>query len=48
MEQRIFVGDFDGADGARFELGEPAVGNRTKDGASEELGGGAESLTGSG
>ena len=41
------MGDSDGADGAGFESGEPAAGDRTKDGTSEELGGGAESLTGS-
>ena len=45
MERRISVGDSDGADGAGFESGEPAAGDRTKDGTSEELGGRAESLT---
>ena len=48
MERRISVEDFDGADGAGSESGEPAIGDRTKDGTSEELGGGAKSLTGSG
>ena len=42
------VGDSDGADGAGSEPGEPAVGDKTKDGTPEELGGGAESLTGLG
>ena len=48
MERRISVGDSDGADGAGSESGEPAIGERTKDKTSEELGGGIESLTGSG
>ena len=42
------MGDSDGADGAGSKSGEPAAGDRTKDVTSEELGGGAESLTGSG
>ncbi len=48
MECRISVGDFDDANGVGFEAGEPTVGDRTKDGTFEELGGGAKSLTGSG
>ena len=48
MEQRISVGVSNGADGARFESGEPTAGDRTKDGTFEELGGEAMSLTGSG
>jgi hypothetical protein len=42
------LGDSDGADGAGFEAGEPAAGDKAKDGTSEELGGGVESLTRSG
>jgi hypothetical protein len=47
VERRRSVGDSDGADGAGSEAGEPVAGDRTKDGTSGELGGGAESLTGS-
>ena len=47
MEQRISVGDSDDADGAGSKSGEPVAGDRTKDGISEELGGGVESFTGS-
>ena len=42
------MGDFDGANGVGSESGEPAAGDRTKDGTSEKLGGGTESLIGSG
>ena len=48
MEQRISVGDSDGADSARSEAGEPATNDKAKDGTSEDLGGGAESLIGLG
>jgi hypothetical protein len=48
VERRISVGDSDGADGVGSELDESAAGDKTKDGTSEELEGGAESLTGSG
>ena len=48
MERRRSVGDSDSVDGANFEAGEPIAGDEAKDGTSEELGGGAESLTGSG
>ena len=34
------MGDSDGADDVGSESGEPAAGDRTKDGTSEELGGG--------
>jgi hypothetical protein len=39
--------DSDGANDAGFGVGEPATGGEAKDGISDELGGGAESLTGS-
>jgi hypothetical protein len=42
------VGDSDDADGAGFEASEPTTGDKAKDGTSKELGGGAESLIGSG
>ena len=48
MERRISVGDSDGADGTGSEAGELGAEDRTKDGTSEELRGGEESLTGSG
>ena len=38
---------YDGANDAGFGVGEPATGGEAKDGISDELGGGAESLTGS-
>ena len=47
MERRISMGDSDGADGAGSKSGESAAGDKTKDGTSEDLKGGAESLTGS-
>jgi hypothetical protein len=47
VERRISGGDSDDADGAEFESSEPTAGERTKDGTSEELGGGEESITGS-
>ncbi len=45
------MGDSDGANGANgagSEAGKLVAGDKAKDGASEELGGGAESLTGLG
>jgi hypothetical protein len=48
VEQQRFVGDADGADGTGSEAGERTAGDKAKDGTSEELRGGAESLTGSG
>ena len=48
MEQRRSVGDSDGADGVGSEVGKPATGDKAKDGTSEKLEGGAESLTESG
>jgi hypothetical protein len=42
------VGDSDGADGVASKAGEPAAGDKAKDRASKELGGGADSLTRSG
>ncbi len=42
------MGDSDGVDGAGSEAGELAAGDKAKDGTSKELGGGAESLIGSG
>jgi hypothetical protein len=48
VEQQRSVGDANGADGIGSEAGEPIAGDKAKDGTSEELRGGAESLTGSG
>ena len=42
------MGDSDGVDGAGSEAGEPTVGDKAKDETFEELGGGPESLIGSG
>ena len=48
MEWRISVEDSDGDDGTGSEAGEPTIGDKAKDERSEELGGKAESFTGSG
>ena len=42
------MGDSDGTDGVGSETGELAASDEAKDGISEEVGGGVESLIGSG
>ncbi len=42
MERQRYVKDSDGANGAGSKAGKLATGDKAKDGASKELGGGAE------